>query len=102
MDLLVLIDRLDDLVHNAKAVPLTDQVRIDRETVYDLLDQMRATIPAEIMQARLIVKEQSAGQEGGGNQRVALIERLAALHQAGALTDTEFALEKTRLLTSPA
>src|SRR5881275_315917 len=42
MDVLVLIDKLDDLVHNAKAVPLTDQVRIDRE---------------EIKQARWIVKE---------------------------------------------
>src|SRR5919109_1262624 len=31
MDVLVLIDKLDDLVHNAKAVPLTDQVRIHRE-----------------------------------------------------------------------
>jgi cell division septum initiation protein DivIVA len=44
-------------VHNAKAVPLTDQVRVDREEVYDILDQMRATIPEEIKQARWIVKE---------------------------------------------
>jgi ribosomal protein L32 len=51
MDVLVLIDKLDDLVHNAKAVPLTDQVRIDREEIYDILDQMRATIPEEIKQA---------------------------------------------------
>src|ERR1044072_3025285 len=57
MDVLVLIDKLDDLVHNAKAVPLTDQVRIDREEIYDILDQMRATIPEEIRQARWIVKE---------------------------------------------
>src|SRR5205823_15119447 len=57
MDVLVLIDKLDDLVHNAKAVPLTDQVRIDREELYDILDQMRATIPEEIKQARWIVKE---------------------------------------------
>src|SRR5215204_497502 len=35
MDVLVLIDKLDDLVHNAKAVPLTDQVRIDREEIYE-------------------------------------------------------------------
>ena len=56
MDVLVLIDKLDDLVHNAKAVPLTDQVRIDREEIYDILDQMRATIPEEIKQARWIVK----------------------------------------------
>ena len=57
MDVLVLIDKLDDLVHNAKPVPLTDQVRIDREEIYEILDQMRATIPEEIKQARWIVKE---------------------------------------------
>ena len=57
MDVLVLIDKLDDMVHNAKPVPLTDQVRVDREEIYDLLDQMRATIPEEIKQARWIVKE---------------------------------------------
>jgi len=57
MDVLVLIDKLDDLVHNAKQVPLTDQVRVDKEEIYDLLDQMRATIPEEIKQARWIVKE---------------------------------------------
>ena len=57
MDVLVLIDKLDDLVHNAKAVPLTDTVRVDKEEIYDILDQMRATIPEEIKQARWIVKE---------------------------------------------
>ena len=29
MDVLVLIDKLDDLVHNAKPMPLTDQVRTE-------------------------------------------------------------------------
>ena len=59
MDVLVLIDKLDDLIHNAKRVmmPGTDQVRVDKEEIYDILDQMRATIPEEIKQARWIVKE---------------------------------------------
>ena len=57
MDVLVLIDKLDDLVHNAKPVPLTDRVRVDKEEIYDILDQMRVTIPEEIKQARWIVKE---------------------------------------------
>jgi cell division septum initiation protein DivIVA len=57
VDVLVLIDTLDDLVHNAKAVPLTNQVRIDRGEIYDTLDQMRAKIPQEIKEARWIVKE---------------------------------------------
>ena len=57
MDVLVLIDKLDDLNNNARSVPLTDSVMIDREEIYDLLDQMRSTIPEEVKQARWIVKE---------------------------------------------
>ena len=64
MDVLVLIDKLDDLVHNAKSVPMTDQVRVDKEEIYDILDQMRATIPEEIKQARWIVKERQEGLVG--------------------------------------
>jgi hypothetical protein len=57
MDVLVLIDKLDDVIHNARTVPLTDSVMIDREEIYGLLDQMRSTVPEEIKQARWIVKE---------------------------------------------
>jgi hypothetical protein len=57
MDVLVLIDKLDELVHGARRVPLTDQVRVNSEKLYDILDQMRSTIPEEIKQARWIVKE---------------------------------------------
>ena len=62
MDVLVLLDTLDDLVHNAKPIPLTDQVRMDKEGIYDILDQIRATIPDEIKQARWIVKERQEMQ----------------------------------------
>src|SRR2546423_7121234 len=106
MDVLVLIDKLDDLVHNAKAVPLTDQVRIDREEIYDILDQMRATIPEEIKQARWIVKErqgmlagakgevdrllpEARGQPGGeawqtGIGKIAERQAPGYVHEAGA------------------
>ena len=57
MDVLALIDRLHDLVHDAKHVPLSSEVRVDKETLSDLLNEMRATIPEEITQARWIVKE---------------------------------------------
>jgi vacuolar-type H+-ATPase subunit H len=57
MDVLELIDELHDLVHSAKQVPLRDQVRVDKEKIYDILDRMRAAMPEEIKQARWIVKE---------------------------------------------
>ena len=55
MDPLRLVDQLDDLIHNAKPIPLSNQVRIDRERAYDLLDQLRATLPGEVEAARAIV-----------------------------------------------
>ena len=45
MDVLALIDKLDDLIHNARTVPFSDKVAIEREEIYELLDQMRSTIP---------------------------------------------------------
>jgi hypothetical protein len=61
MDILMLIDRLDDVVHNAKIVPLTGQVRLDKDDLYDALDQMRACIPEEIKQARAVLRQAAPG-----------------------------------------
>ena len=57
MDVLVLIDKLDALVRNARRLPLRSDVRVDKEELSDLLNELRATIPEEIKQARWIVKE---------------------------------------------
>jgi cell division septum initiation protein DivIVA len=57
MDVLVLIDRLATLVEGARRVPLSDQVRIEREEIFALLDEMRAAIPDEVKQARRLVRE---------------------------------------------
>jgi cell division septum initiation protein DivIVA len=57
MDVLVLIEKLDDVIHDARSVAFSGDVKVNKEEMYDLLDQMRATIPEEIKQARWIVKE---------------------------------------------
>ena len=57
MDVLDLIARLHHLVDSAKHVPLRDQVRVDKQEIRDILDQMRATMPGEIKEARWIVQE---------------------------------------------
>ena len=43
--LLALVDALDDLIHNAKPVPLTPQVRVDSSEVYVILDRIREVVP---------------------------------------------------------
>jgi vacuolar-type H+-ATPase subunit H len=83
MDVLVLIDKLEELVHGARRVPLTDHVRVDREQLYDILDQMRATIPEEIKLARWIVKERQ--------------EMLAEAEREGERIVTEARERQTRL-----
>jgi hypothetical protein len=57
MDVLMLIDKLDELVRNAKQVPLRGEVRVDRDELSDLLDQLRVALPEELKEARWIIKE---------------------------------------------
>src|SRR5215210_4649156 len=57
MDAITLIEKLHDLLDEARPLPLTDQVRVDPEEINELLDAIRATIPEEVKQARWIVKE---------------------------------------------
>jgi len=38
---LAVLDELDALIQNAKPVPLTTQVRVDRTEIYRLLDRLR-------------------------------------------------------------
>jgi hypothetical protein len=43
-DVLTNIDALDDLIHNARPVPLTDSVRVSRDRLASILAQMRADL----------------------------------------------------------
>ena len=95
MDVLVLIDKLDDLVHNARPVPLTDQVRVDREEIYDLLDQMRATIPEEIKQARWIVKERQEMLEEAKREAERVVREVRE-QQARLVSDEEVTKQAER------
>ncbi|HVM30161.1 MAG TPA: hypothetical protein VM305_05250 [Candidatus Limnocylindrales bacterium] len=45
------------MIAGGRAMPLTNNVIIDRERAYDLLDQLRAAVPEEIRQAKRINEE---------------------------------------------
>lgn len=57
MDIMALIDRLEDLIATGKKVPLTGSVMVTEQKLYDIIDEIRATFPDELKQARWIVKE---------------------------------------------
>jgi len=57
MDIMALIDRIEEAMDNARSMPLTRQRLVDVEKVYEIIDEIRASFPDELKQARWIVKE---------------------------------------------
>ncbi len=55
MDILHLIDRLEELFNESKAVPLTRNVMVDEDKMLDIIDQMRISIPEEVRKAQQIL-----------------------------------------------
>ena len=52
MKVLEAIDALEDELNGARAVPLTDQVRIDKDQIFALIDGLRAAVPYAIKEMR--------------------------------------------------
>jgi cell division septum initiation protein DivIVA len=57
MDILQLIDRLEELFNDAKAVPFTHNVVVDEDRMLELIDQMRIAIPEEVKKAQQITAQ---------------------------------------------
>src|ERR1700716_3281769 len=53
-----LLDHFEQLVHNARHVPLSNQVMINEDEAMELVDQIRFNLPDEIKQANWTVSEQ--------------------------------------------
>ncbi len=57
MDLATRLQQLEDLVREAKSMPLSSSALLNREEVLELLAEMREGLPEEIKQARWVVKD---------------------------------------------
>ena len=57
MDLAGRLAQLEEIVRDAKSMPLSSSVLISRDEVLELLHEMQEALPEEIKQARWIVKE---------------------------------------------
>ena len=55
IDLLHLIDRLEEIIGDARRLPIGTGVVIDRRRLLDLVDQLRAAVPEEVREARDIL-----------------------------------------------
>ena len=57
MDITARLTHLDEMVREAKAMPLSSSVLVNRDEVLDLIAEMQEALPDEIKQARWIVKD---------------------------------------------
>lgn len=57
MDLAGRIQQLEELVREAKSMPLSSSALVNREEVLQLLEEMRTAVPEEIKQARWVVRD---------------------------------------------
>lgn len=57
MDILQLIDRLEEVFNESRAIPLTHSVIVDEDRMLDIIDQMRITIPEEVKKAQQVLAQ---------------------------------------------
>lgn len=57
MDLAARLQQLEDMIKEAKSMPLSSSALLNREEILELVAQMREVLPEEIKQARWVVKD---------------------------------------------
>jgi hypothetical protein len=59
VDLLHLIDRLEEQIGEARRLPIGTGSVIDRRRLLDLVDQLRAAVPAEVREANVVLEKKA-------------------------------------------
>jgi F0F1-type ATP synthase membrane subunit b/b' len=57
MDILHLVDRLEELFNESRALPFTRNVVVDEDKMLDIIDQMRVSIPEEVKKAQQMLAQ---------------------------------------------
>jgi F0F1-type ATP synthase membrane subunit b/b' len=89
MDILHLVDRLEELFNESRAIPFTHSVIVDEDRMLDLIDQMRVSIPEEIKKAQQLLSQRDRilAQSQEEANRTQIVERDAIVQTANARSD---------------
>ena len=90
MDILHLIDRLEELVAEAKRMPIGQNVVIDRRRILELIDQMRSSVPWEVKEAQQLTANRDSILEEARRESEGIVHR--------AELDAQAKLEETALV----
>lgn len=57
MDILHLVDRLEEILNQARPLPFTHNIIVDEDRILHLIDQMRVAIPEEVKKGQQILAQ---------------------------------------------
>jgi len=89
-----LIDRLTEVLRDARSMPLSSSALVNRQEVLDLVDRLRASLPGEITRARSILRDGQDVLERAGQEAQRVLER--------ARQERERLLSKTEIVQAAA
>ena len=75
MDIASRLKQLEDMVAEAKSMPLSSSVLVNRDEVLEVLAAVRESLPEEIKQARWVVKDREELLTKARHDAEELVER---------------------------
>lgn len=51
------LDKIEDILEECRSVPFSGKVSVDKESIYEVIDEIRLNLPTEIRQAQRIVAD---------------------------------------------
>ena len=94
MEILELIDTLEELVVQARRLPVGGNLVVDRKRMLDVIDQLRLAVPADLRQAAQIIESrdqllENARENAADTLRVAELERERRLEDSVILREAQ-------------
>lgn len=56
---LQLLDELEEILDNSRAVPFSNKISVDKEEIYDIISEIRMKLPNELKQSKWVVEERN-------------------------------------------
>ena len=78
MDLTSRLTQLEEMVRDAKSMPLSSSALLNRDEVLDLIEDLKAALPDEIKQARWVVKDREELLAKARRDAEAMVEQARA------------------------
>jgi len=99
-----LLSQMEDILEAARAVPFSNKVSVDKQAIYDIIDDLRPTVediskdlPNEIVQAKRVISDSEKIQQDARNKASMILKSAEA--EVQKMTDEH---EITKLATAQA